>query len=122
MNSNIHLKLDYLESISAKKEILLSEKDILQVMKHIRAYNLLRKQENAIKNNLKENIGHLKKEIEKIEILLPRDTHFHFPKEESEIKHVEITPKTKKIKQKKEIKSQIEQELEEIEAKLARLQ
>lgn len=122
MNSNIHLKLDYVESINSKREILLSEKDILQIMKHIRAYNILRKQESSIKNDLKENIGDLKKEIEKIETLMPKDTHFHFPKEESEIKHVEITSRGKKIKPHKEIKSQIEQELEEIEAKLARLQ
>ncbi len=119
MNTNIHLKLDYIESVNSKREILFSEKEILQTMRHIRNYNALRKQENSVKVILKDQVSELRKEIDKIESLMPRDVHFK--KEELEIKHIEITPKVKKIKQ-KEIKSQIEQELEEIEAKLARLQ
>ena len=122
MNSNIHLKLDYIESVNSKKEILFSEKNILGVMKHIRSYNALRKEENVVKNNIKMNITELKKEIEKIETLMPKDVNLHHKKEETEIKHIELTHKNTKVKPHKEVKSQIEQELEEIEAKLARLQ
>ena len=122
MNSNIHLKLEYADSVNSKKDILLSEKNIIQLTKHIKNYGILKKQENSIKNLIKKDFAEIKREMEKIESLMPQDVHFSSQREKSEMNHVEITPQIKKIIQRKDTKSQIEQELEEIEAKLARLQ
>lgn len=122
MNSSIHLKLDYTNSVNSKKEILLSEKAIIQLMTHIRGYTALKKQENSIKNSIKENITLIKKEIEKIEFLMPQDTHVNLQKKDFEVSSPEIIPKANNLVKKKGTKTQIEQELAEIEAKLARLQ
>ena len=45
MTSNIHIKLEYPEAVAMKKEALLCEQSLLQIVNHIRAYDSLKKKE-----------------------------------------------------------------------------
>jgi len=51
-----HVKLDYESALSAKKHLLSSELNLLQIIKKINAYKLLRKQELITKTKLKKEI------------------------------------------------------------------
>ena len=103
-----HIKLDYEEALHAKKQILSTELNLLQTSKKIRNYKVLRKKELLLKSKLKINLKSLQ---EKIKFIIST-----FPKEE--------IPKLPKIRAKKIEKKEnqnIQNQLQEIKNKLARL-
>ena len=68
-----HFKLDYEEAISAKKNLLTSELDLLHILKRIRTYKILRKKEIAERNKLKIHIGNLKARFNLLASTFPAD-------------------------------------------------
>ena len=103
-----HIRLGYDEALAAKKQLLSSELNTLQMIKKLKTYRLLRKKELAIKTKLKIELTSLKTKINLIQST--------FPSEEKKIK----TPKREKriLKEKKE---SIQDELSEIKSKLDKL-
>jgi len=126
MASSIHIKLEYPEAVSLKREALLFEESLLKIIGKIRAYNALKKKEFALKSKIRKDLIALKNLVSSIETTLPKE----------EVKAIGEGYRTEEIKKeiKKETKvlreegitkerkmSDIEKQLEEIRAKLARL-
>jgi len=104
-----HVRLDYEQALSAKKQLLTSEINLLHILKKIRTYKLLRKKELTLKSGLRVRLKSLKTKINSIYSYLPTEGQ-----------------KTVKIKRRKKIVEKsaergIQGELEDIKRKLARL-
>ena len=104
-----HIRLDYEEALNAKKHLLSSELNLLQLMKTVKNYRTLRKKEITSKNKLKRELTSLKTKINLIESTFPK-----LRPNQLKIKKVE-----KKIRD--EENEDIQDELEEIKAKLKKL-
>ena len=126
MTSNIHIKLEYPEAVSMKKEALLCEQSLLNIVRHIRNYDSLKKKEFVVKNKVKKDLEHLRKFISSLENDLPREEVKEVGEKykTAEIKQELTRKKTekseKKITEKKKM-DEIERELFNIKNKLARL-
>ena len=137
----IHVGIDHHPAVQAKKEILMSEASLLEIIKKIRAYSTLRKKEFILKNRIKKSMATVKTLVSKIKKELPDQKEIQIPKkyelkqeevktpqkaaaEIVEEKQEEVIEKIEKIREKTETKEknmEIEHELEEIKQKLARL-
>jgi hypothetical protein len=104
-----HIKLDYEEALTAKKQLLSSELNILQTTKKVRNYKVLRKKEIATKTKLKTAITSIKTKINHLQTLLP-DQDIKISKH-----------KTRKTRIQKQEKQSIQKELEDIQGKLEKL-
>ena len=102
-----HIKIGYEEALSAKKQLLSGELNLLHVMKRIKNYKVLRKNEITTKNKLKVSITSLKS---KLNLLQSK-----FPEQEIRLQNY----KRKEIKTKKD--ADIKEQLDEIKSKLAKL-
>jgi hypothetical protein len=103
-----HIRLDYDEAVDSKKKLLSTEINLLQVVKKIRAYKIVRKKELSYKNGLRIKMKALNKKINSI--------YSSFPEE--------YMPKKKRVKKKvkeTEMPKDIHDELEEIKRKLEKL-
>ena len=67
----VHVGVEYLEAVSAKKEILQSEANLLEIIKKIRTYSQLRKREFILKNRIKKDLAEIKESVNKIEDEIP---------------------------------------------------
>ena len=101
-----HIKLDYENALDSKKQLLSTELNLLNIIKKIKEYRRLRKKEMVTKNKLKTSLATIKTKINLFEST--------FPKQERQ-----IVKKTKQQKTKHE--KDLQQELEEIQKKLSRL-
>ncbi len=103
-----HLKFNYTDAVSARKNILSAEINLLHIAKKIREYNLLRKNEIALKNKLIIVLASLKANLKTMQSSLP---------EEEKTAKQERERKKETIKENKDIQYQ----LKEIQDKLAKL-
>jgi len=135
----IHIGINHEPAINAKKEILMSEVNLLEVIKKIRAYSALRKREFALKNKLKKAITTARTCMAKTEQELPDQNEIKIPKKYTltigdpeqekaipieKFAKEEAIEKIEKVREKtivKEKNREIEEELEEIRNKLAKL-
>ena len=102
-----HIMFDYEEALSARKNILTTEINLLGILKKIKAYKTLRKKELSSKNSLRIQLGNLRKKIDLIQSFLP--------------KQVEIKIKKKTKKKTAKEKGDIQEELDKIKRKLEKL-
>jgi len=120
-HQSIHIKVDYSEAVENKKNMLLLEKSMLEVVKHIKAYDILRRKEFTLKTQIKRDFAKIISLISEIESVIPKEeTHFSKDKLKKEEKIKAITVKKHKAEMQHK-KSQIESQIDEIRAKLARL-
>ncbi len=115
----IHVKIDYEEALQSKRDILASEKDILQILKTLKRYHLLRKEELTLKLKLQVKIKELKLNLKKLSETLPKVKTSPLPKKE-ESKDGKATTATPKTKEEKE-EDDLEKQLREIQDKLRSL-
>lgn len=108
MKSFPYVKLEYSEAISAKKELLSSQANILRALKSIQSYKLLRRKELIKKAKLRLIINSLNKKI--------KNTILELPQVEG-VEEIEL-PQLKEVVMKKSINA----ELAEIQEKLAKLE
>ncbi|MBS3076092.1 hypothetical protein J4429_06595 [Candidatus Pacearchaeota archaeon] len=104
-----YIKIDYGEAVSAKKEILSSEINLLNIAKHIENYKQLRKKELLNKLKLKSLITVLKNKLNSINSSFPEEG-----KVKIKVKRTIERKETPKLRH-------MEDELEDIKNKLARL-
>lgn len=123
--SNIHVRLDYDEAISARKNILVSQKELLELVKSIKFYAVQRKKEFTLKNKLKRNLANLRVAIIKIEKEMPAESELQLPKGHNKDHRVTEVITLKKVLIKKKgrprTKSTLNDQIEEIQEKLAKL-
>ena len=58
-----HVRIDYEEALDAKKQLLSSEMNVLNIAKKIKAYRVLRKKELAAKTRLRTALVSLRTKI-----------------------------------------------------------
>ena len=124
MNNSVHVGINYDQAVAAKKDILNCEKEFLEIIKHIKSYNLLKKSEISIKNRLKKEISSIRVMISSIQEELPKTEEIKtFDKVIKRKEEVLI----KSLKEKKKFipaikkEDHLESELREIQEKLDRL-
>ncbi|MDD5193845.1 MAG: hypothetical protein PHF67_04655 [Candidatus Nanoarchaeia archaeon] len=113
MTESRYVKFDYAEALSAKREILSSEINLLNISKHIENYKELRKRELLNKLKILSLMTELKNKLNSIQLSFPDETGH---------KKIRIK-KTEQITEKKETPKlrNIEYELDDIKTKLAKL-
>jgi|SRR3989344_1917907 len=117
----IHIKLEYEEGVKSKKDILYSEMELLKIAKIIKRYHDIRSEELSNKINLYNKIRDIKKDIAKLNNILPllkipsilRKEEIHEKEKYEEI--------TKQVKE-KHYDLSIESQLQEIRDKIQALQ
>jgi hypothetical protein len=112
-----HIKLEYTEALTAKKNMLAAELNLLQILKKIQNYKILRRKEQICKNKLKTSIKSLRAKSDLlVETLPPRE-------QKKEVAKPELKAEKKKIEAptKKEHKTKIQSELDDIKNQLAKL-
>ena len=108
---NKYFKLDFNQAVSAKKDLLSSQIGLINVIKRINQYKLLRKKERVIKSQLRMSLEILREKINLMQSTLP-EKNFN-----------EKKPKIMKTLSKEIKKSRnLQDELDDIKAKLARLE
>jgi hypothetical protein len=114
-NQSLHLKLQFSQALYAKKSVLATELNFLQVIKRIENYLVLRKKELIIKTELREKIKELTSELNEL-------LH-ELPKIKEDMNMAEEFKETFKsnVKEKKNNKV-LEMELREIKRKLKDLE
>lgn len=109
-----HVFLSAMEREYGAKQLLNSQINILNFLKHFDAYRALRSEELILKIALKNKVNDAMKSLDVLERLLPKPTH-----------QEEKTPKKKKgnksERHKQNHKPSLEQEIEEIRSKLSKL-
>ncbi|MDP1728582.1 MAG: hypothetical protein Q8L27_00070 [archaeon] len=120
MNESLHIRIEYEEAIAVKKDILLSEQDLLETINYTRNYNILRKQELILKEKLKKELEALNTLVHEIEKNLPKESLHYDDEPSSQNLEAPIVKRTeKKIGDKK--KTEVEKQIEDIRARLASL-
>jgi len=123
MANAVHVGINYDKAVSAKKDILLCEKEFLETIRHIKSYDSIKKREISLKNKLRKEISGLRIAIAKIQEDLPKKEEtkkFDKTKKEEEILIKPLKEKKKLIAPAKK-EDHLEAELREIQEKLDRL-
>lgn len=105
-----YVKLISSEQVYAKKELLMSQMEILSIMKRYQKYKDLRKQELALKSMLRRKVLEINEELRLLDRLLPR----------TRIEKIEVD--TAKLATRSVKRRDLEAEIEEIKRKIERLQ
>ena len=106
-----HIRMDEEEVIFVKKEILHTQINTLHLIKRLRNYKILRRKEFTLRTKLKQEMGFLRLKINLIISTMPREAS------EKSIKEVK---KENPIHEK--VNDAFQKELDEIKAKLAKLE
>ena len=67
----IHIKLEYKEGIQSKKDLLLSEMNLLKIVKCMKRYHLLREEELKLKLRLYRKLRELNLDMKRTQAILP---------------------------------------------------
>ena len=117
MKNAVHVRIGYEEAVSAKRNVLGSEISSLQMLKNLRSYKRLRKQESVLKSRLKDQLKEIAGKINLLENEMP-------VLEEKEEKLAMKSMKTsheKETRKERQAKTGIEQEIIDIKRQLETL-
>ena len=110
----IHVKFEPDESLIAKKELLELQISILNILKVLRNYSQIRKEELKTKIKLNQKIGEVLANLVKIKEELPKSQLPETMKRKTEIQE--------KVEENKVYSKDLEQELQRIKEKLRELE
>lgn len=102
-----HIKIDYEKGLASKKELLNSELNILNGIKKLKSFSLLRKKEFTLKNKLRIQLKSLRSSVDILESGLPQYKQKVVKKEKRQVKSKEV--------------KDVHLELEDIKMKLEKL-
>lgn len=126
----LYIRFAHKEALEARKQLISSEIDVMEVLKNIKKYKKSRNREKILKSKFKKAISSLKTEITTLQSTLPKEEIEETPVREKpkEIQETEKIPvkkttnrKTSKKIKKTEETSGLEDELKAIQEKLAGL-
>lgn len=112
----IHIKLDYLEALKAKRSILSSELSSLKIARKIGRYRIIRLEELGLKSRLYGKMKEAKSNIRKLQSLLP------IPKIPRIMRKEQLIEKHPEAEKRSYDEGDIESQLREIQRRLERLQ
>ena len=116
----IHVKLEYGEALKARRDILLSEMNLLRIIKIMQKYHLLRSEELKTKLKVYRKIKEINTNIKKLQTTLPELKIPKILKSEDSEEEEEIEGIENRIKGTKEspYDENLEAQLQEIQEKL----
>lgn len=125
MPTNLHLRLEYQDAVSSKRDLLLIQENLLNAVKHLKEYAIIRQKLLTEKAKLKKNLVSLVKSVELLEKEMP-ESDLSLVNKKGQIKRTVLKPLLPKVpavspvamlpKKKKE--DELERELREIKEKL----
>ncbi len=113
--NNLHVRLDFEESLQGKRQVLSSQMNSLRLLKSMKKYKKLRRRELILKGKLKQGLKSLKVDINKILEQFPKKVG------EEKIKIKKKTGRKTKTEQEKKHMENIESQLQDIQSKLNNL-
>jgi len=116
----IHIKYDRPEAVQSKRDLLFAQKEILEILKHIKRYHLLRKKELTLKTKARQRMKEINRNMNQMKRDFPKLQMPEILQEDEEEKEKE-KKKEEKVPEKME-HSSIDKELDEIQRKLAKLE
>jgi len=117
--SVIHIKFDNAEAVTAKRDILISQMNLLRIAKTIRGYGFYRLKELELKMVLSKKTKEVKTNITKMQKILPI---LRIPEILKKEKVEEKEEEYHEEKRKKSYDRSLEDQLQEIQRRLNRLQ
>ncbi len=117
--SVIHIKFDNAEAVTAKRDILTSQMNLLRIAKTIRGYGFYRLKELELKMMLSKKTKEVKTNITKMQKILPT---LRIPEILKKEKVGEKEEEYHEEKRKKSYDRSLEDQLQEIQRRLNRLQ
>ena len=115
----IHIKLEHGEAVNSKVDVLSTQMDLIKMLKIIKAFHKLRNEELDTRAKLQKKLREVNLNIHKLEVLLPK---IKIP-EILQHGSVEVREEVKKeVKKKDPHEKDLEKQLQEIQAKLKRLE
>ena len=111
----VHIRLDYMEALQAKRSVLSSELSSLNIAKKILRYKAIRMEELGLKLKLYGKVKEIKSNIRKLQILLPN------PKVPKIVRREQVMEKRLEGENRSD-ESGIESQLREIQRRLNELQ
>jgi hypothetical protein len=118
----IHIRLDYDEAVVSRRDILRTQKDLLQFLASFKKYHLIRRQELKTKELLYKKLKELKANINKLDKSMPKIKIPDIIKSDEEKEDKKESKKTKEVSGKDLGTSDLEKELAEIQKKLKELE
>lgn len=112
----IHIRLDYVEALKAKRSILSSELSSLNIAKRIARYRAIRMEELGLKSRLYGKMKEAKLNIKKLQSILPN------PKVPRLVRREQAMEKNLEKDEILHNEGDIESQLREIQRRLERLQ
>ncbi len=110
----VHVKLEYIEAIQGRRDILFAEMNLIRILKSIRKFNGFRMAEFDLKSIFYKEIKDISTDIKKIQSSLPKTQAKEIPKFGEESKE-KVKPRVG------EKDRNIESQLREIQEKLSSL-
>ena len=103
----IHIKLEHMEALQSKKDILSSEMNLLRILQIIKKHHELRSKELQLKLKLKKKTKEMISNIKKLQKILPEleipnilqkeGNEIKVEEEETKIKEIEESPYDKNL-------------------------
>jgi len=118
--SLIHVKIDYDELVPGKKQILSLESNLIRIIQIIKRYERLRLKELRLKASVARRLKEAKKGLNKLGKELPKLEIPEILEDKMKELEKELHPKKKGLSTKK--RDNLQAQLEEIRAKLRRLE
>lgn len=116
----IHIRLGYSEAVQSKRDILEAERTFVQVLKDVKRYHLIRREELKLKLLLLKKIKELKTNLNKINTIIPK---IKIPEIlRSDYAEKDTKKKVKEISGSAMRQTDIEKELMELQRKLKELE
>jgi hypothetical protein len=116
----IHIRLGYSEAVQSKRDILEAERNFVQVLKDVKRYHLIRREELKLKLILLKKIKELKTNLNKINTIIPK---IKIPEIlRSDYAEKDTKKKVKEISGSAMRQTDIEKELMELQRKLKELE
>jgi hypothetical protein len=115
----IYVRQEYSEAVQSKRDVLETQKNIIQILKNIKRYHLIRTEELKLKLILLKKIKELKINLSKINNTLPKIKIPDNIKKESNNKE---TKKVRELSGSEMKQTDIEKELLELQRKLKELE
>jgi len=107
-----HIKLGYEEALDSKKNIISLELNILNILKKIKSYRVLRNKEFIMENKIKREVSRMKSKLNVIKSTFPKEIE-EFEEEKSK--------ENNKSRRKSGKKMTLKEELESIKEKLKKI-
>jgi len=117
----IHIKLENSEAVQSKKDILGTQRDLLEVLKSLKRYHLIRMQELKVKEILYKKLKLLKTNINKLNVSFPKIKIPEIISHDEDYKEKKQLKKIKEISGKDKKQTDLEKEIADIQKRLSEL-